>query len=106
MTPLAILERFSPRCTGPYSLAPAAGATAAGLLTAGAAAVTGGSGAGAGRATGAEGGAAAVVAGGAPTPGGSTSTVYSRINRPDDEVISTSRSMNGSFTGRVVVILT
>src|SRR4030095_3079392 len=103
MTFFAILDRLSPRCTGPYSLAPAVGAGAGGLLASGAAA-TGGS--GTGRAAGATGAAATAGGGAGLTVAGSTSTVYSRMSRPEDEVISTSKSINGSLTGRLEVILT
>ena len=103
MTLVAILPSVSPRWIGPYSLPPAIGpAGVTGRLTAGGAAATLGSGAGrdSGTAeiTGAGGGAVAAL-------GGSSSAVYSRDMRPEDQSNSTSTSMKGSVTGRDEVIL-
>src|SRR5690606_498440 len=109
ITSLAILPSVSPRWIGPYSLPPAIGpAGVTGRLGAGAAAFGSATGAGAGAAAGAgrdSGAADTTGAGAGGTPGGSSSAVYSRESRPEDQVNSTSRSMNGSVTGRVETTL-
>jgi hypothetical protein len=69
--------------------------------------VTGGCGAGLGAGAGANFGAAEITGaeGAGGIPGGSSNAVYSRDKRPADQVSSTSRSMKGSVTARVVAIL-